>query len=165
MRFRRTAIVGVCAALVVATMAGVWWARPDILATEHTYFDLNNGRIKKKWTSFGRAYRECVEETAYSRILKKYGFPEEPPEWRLAHSDDVGVLRRLTGTLHSDWHAGKLRVNAWSFAMELEADERDPATARALTERFRLLVKSGDRDRVNEFVNTLKRKSVSVANP
>lgn len=62
------------------------------LTNRHQLFDINNGRVRVKWESLGVTYRDRVEETTYSILLKDMGFEELPLDWRLANSAKIGFF-------------------------------------------------------------------------
>ena len=44
---------------------------PQIIGSWNSYFDTNNGRLKIEQASLGVVYRRTIEETHYSKLLKR----------------------------------------------------------------------------------------------
>lgn len=113
MKTRTKIIVGVFLTVIVAVIVVVF-ACPQVAATRNSYFDTTNGRLKVQCVSFGRIYQESVEETEYSKLLKKFGFEELPADWKPANSAELGI-RRLLETQHVHHQYGKLPTDATTF--------------------------------------------------
>jgi hypothetical protein len=149
MKTRTKIIVGVFLILIV-TAAVVVFA----CDTSHSYFDLNNGRVKTEYASFGRTYREAVEETEYSKLLKKFGFEELPADWKPANS----VVRRFLETRHVHHRYAKLPTDATTFALGLQLQEKASEQGkREQLAEFRTLVREGTPKQVHEYLTELER--------
>jgi hypothetical protein len=142
-------------ALIVAlSVLAMVMVCPQVAATRYGYFDENNGRSRVDWVSFGRVYRRSIEETDYSRLLKKLGFEEMPPDWKLSSQEEQG-LRGLLFRKYVDYYEGNIEADSKTFALTMELQKPDQAKARELVERFRALVREGDRSKIRDFVTTL----------
>jgi hypothetical protein len=153
MKTRSKVTVNVLAIVVLIALVVVFFF-PQFAATRYSYFDVNNGRIKLDWVSFGRVYRESVEDTEYSKLLKNLGFEEMRPEWKLATQRTFGVLR-FFGTQYVDYYEGGIVADCKVFAVTVELNKIDPSKSRDLTAHFRSLVQKGDPSEVREFVSHL----------
>ena len=76
---KKVIIIGV--SCLVAVLAILLFTAPIFWGTCKVYFDLNNGLVKKQWDSFGLVYWESIEETDYSKLLKKFELSEDPPNY------------------------------------------------------------------------------------
>lgn len=148
-------IIGVAAALIPVSMVIVL-AFPQIAATHLSYFDTNSGRLKQQWVSFGRVYREAVEETEYSKLLKNLGFPEQPTEWKLANAEELGI-RRWFFPQHVSYTPGKLAADAYLFSQLVKVNEPAPAKAREEAARLRQLIQKGNASEVKDYLALLQR--------
>ena len=63
------------------------------METSRTYFDYNNGRIKRQAVVVDLVYHESIEETAYSELLKAHGFAELPANWGWLSAEGTGGYR------------------------------------------------------------------------
>jgi len=123
------------------------------LTNRHQFFDINNGRVRVKWESLGVTYRDRVEETTYSILLKDMGFEELPPDWRLGNSKKIGFFWDLHQTYRD---AGNFSADAKIFVMWLELQEKmSPQDKREHVNKFRTLVREGTSKQVTEYVNVL----------
>jgi hypothetical protein len=106
-----------------------------------------------KWESFGVTYRDRVEETPYSLLLKDLGFEELPPDWRLANSAKIGFF----WTLHQTYRdAGNLSRDSKWFVEWLELQEKmSPQDKREHVNKFRTLVREGTSKQVTKYVEGL----------
>jgi hypothetical protein len=123
------------------------------LTNRHQFFDINNGRVRVKWESLGVTYRDRVEETPYSTLLKDLGFEELPPDWRLANSAKIGFL----WTLHQSYRdVGGLPSDSKWFVEWLELQEKmSPQDKREHVNKFRTLVREGTSKQVTKYVEAL----------
>ncbi|MDD4406298.1 MAG: hypothetical protein PHO36_16235 [Parabacteroides sp.] len=123
------------------------------LTNRHQFFDINNGRVRVKWESLGVTYRDRVEETPYSILLKDMGFEELPPDWRLANSAKIGFF----WTLHQTYRdIGGLPSSSEMFVMWLELQKKiSPQDKREHVNKFRTLVREGTSKQVKEYINSL----------
>lgn len=122
------------------------------LTNRHQFFDINNGRVRVKWESLGVTYRDRVEETAYSILLKDLGFEELQPEWKQSGSKHIGLL----STGYSCFQYGKVAADAKMFVMWLELQEKiSPQDKREHVNKFRTLVREGTPKEVREYVESL----------
>jgi hypothetical protein len=155
MKTRMKIIVGVVLSLIVAGIL-VLFAYPQVAATLHSYFDVNNGRMKVECISFGRVYRESIEKTEYSKLLKRFGFEELPTDWKPANSAELGI-KRLLDTQHVHHEYAKVPSDAKTFAAWLQLQEKmSEQERREKLNKFRTLVREGTPDQVHEYVNDLQ---------
>ncbi|MCX7625399.1 MAG: hypothetical protein N2Z21_04230 [Candidatus Sumerlaeaceae bacterium] len=153
-------IAGAFLALIAAPFVIVF-ACPRVAATRNSYFDTNNGRLKIEYVSFGRVYRQFIEETEYSKLLKKFGFEELPPEWKPANSAELGI-RRLLETQHVHHQYAKLPTDAMTFALWLQLLEgASDQEKREQLEKFRTLLRDGTPDQIHQYVMGLQQNAVS----
>jgi len=153
MKKRTKIIAGVFSALVFTVLA-VALVFPQVAATRYGYFDVNNGRSKLEWVSFGRTYRRSIENTEYSNLLKNLGFEETPPQWELATEEELG-LRRLFHAQFVDYYEGSIEADSKVFALTIAFERPERSKARELTEHFRALIRKGNSSEVREYVNRL----------
>jgi hypothetical protein len=155
MKTRTKIIVGIFLALIVAAIVVVF-ACPQVAATSHNYFDINNGRVKVECVSFGRVYHESVEETGYSKLLKQFSFEELPADWKPANSAELGI-RRLLETQHVHHQYAKLPTDATVFAAWLQLQEKaSEQEKREQLNKFRTLVREGTPEQIHEYVTGLQ---------
>lgn len=159
MKTRSKAIIGVAVAVILACVMVVF-VFPQVAATRLSYFDTNNGRLKQQWVSFGRVYREAVEETEYSRLLKNLGFAEQPTEWRLANAEELGI-RRWFFPQHVSYTHGKLAADAYLFSQLVKFNETAPAKARDEAARLRDLIQKGNASEVKDYLALLQRNDAA----
>jgi hypothetical protein len=154
---RSKGILSIAVAIISASLVTAF-AFPQIAATRLSSFDTNNGRLKQQWVSFGRVYREDVEETEYSKLLKNLGIAEQPPEWRLANAEELGI-RRWFFPQHVSYAHGKIAAHAYAFVQLVKLNEPAPAKAREEVERLRELIQKGNASEVKDYVVLLERNS------
>lgn len=152
-------IMGVAAAVVLTALV-IAFAFPQIAATRLSYFDTSNGRLKRQWVSFGRVYREAVEETEYSKLLKNLGFAEQPTQWRLANAEELGI-RRWFFPQHISYIHGKLAADAYLFSQLVNVNERAPTKAREEAAHLRELIQKGNASEVKDYLALLQRNDPS----
>ena len=111
-------------------------------------------RKKVEWVSFGRVYRQSIEDTEYSKLLKNLGFKETPPDWKLGTQEEMG-LRRLFCAQYVDFFMGKIEADSKVFALTIELKKPDEAKAREMAEHYRSLVQKGDSSEVRQYVSVL----------
>lgn len=105
-----------------------------------------------KWESLGVTYRDRVEETTYSLLLKDMGFKELSPDWKQAGSRHIGLL----STGYSCFQYGRVAANSKMFVMWLELQsEMSLQEKREYVNQFRTLVREGTSKQVTEYVNGL----------
>ncbi len=156
MKTRTKIIAGVFFALIVTAIV-VLFACPQVAATRNSYFDINNGWVKVECVSFGRVYRESVEETEYSKLLREFHFEELPADWKPAYATELGI-RRLFHAQNISYHYGKVRAWAKEFTLWLELQEKMPSQEkRKRVNKFRALVREGTPEQVHEYVTGLQR--------
>jgi hypothetical protein len=154
MKTRTKIIVGVFLALLIGAI--VLFAFPQVAATRHSYFDVNSGRVKTECISLGRVYSESVEETEYSKLLRQFGFEEQPADWKPANSTELGI-RRLLDTQHVHHEYAKLPSDAKTFAAWLQLKEMmSDQEKREKVNEFRALVREGTPAQVHEYVTGLQ---------
>src|SRR5712671_3111603 len=100
-------------AFVMAVLVVVFIC-PQLAATRKSYFDRNNGRIRVQWVGFGRVYKELVEETDFSKLLKNLDLAELPADWKPANSEELG-MRRLFLPQHVSYTDGKVAADVYLF--------------------------------------------------
>ena len=145
---KRTKIITISVFVLVA----VFFFLPLTVTTRHQFFDINNGWARVKWESLGVTYRDRVEETAYSILLKDLGFEELQPEWKQSGSKHIGLL----STGYSCFQYGKVAADAKMFVMWLELQEKiSPQDKREHVNKFRTLVREGTPEEVREYVESL----------
>lgn len=155
MKTRTKIIAGVFLALII-TLIVVLFACPQVAATSHSYFDVNNGRVKTERVSLGRVYSESVEDTEYSKLLTQFGFKEQPADWKPANSAELGI-RRLLDTQHVHHEYAKLPSDAKTFAAWLQLQEKmSEQEKREKVNKFRALVREGTPEQVHEYVTSLQ---------
>jgi len=150
-------IAGVVIGLALVVLAVVI-AFPQVAATRFGYFDVNNGRKKVELVIFGCHFRRSIEDTEYSKLLKKLGFKEASPDWKLATQEEMGI-RRLFYTQYVDYYMGKIEADSRLFALTIELNKFDEAKAREISEHFRTLVQKGDSVDVRNYVILLSQKN------
>src|SRR5438445_3801088 len=106
MKKRLLIIAVVCTAAAIAILL-VALACPQAAATRKSYLDINTGRLRVQWVGVTRVYRESIEETDFSTLLKNHGLAEGPTEWRLANVEELGI-RRLFFPQHVTYAYGKI---------------------------------------------------------
>ena len=146
-------IAGIAFVVVIAVLL-VAFVCPQIAATRYGYLDVNNGRKKLEWASFGRVYQQSVEDTEYSRLLRNLGFDEMPADWKLATQEELG-LRRLFCTQFVDYNYGRIEANSKIFALSIGLKKLDTTRERDLAAHFRTLIQKGNVSEVKEYVNLL----------
>jgi len=151
---KKLIIIGVSFLVVVSAI--LLFAAPYFWGTCKVYFDLNNGLLKKQWDSFGLVYWESIEETDYSKLLKKFGLGEESSDWKLADSEELGV-RRSFFPQNVSYSYGKIAARAREFSVWInsciEYEELPIQEAREKTQAFHELVKkSSDSSEVQDNI-------------
>ncbi|MBI5386480.1 MAG: hypothetical protein HZA90_17550 [Verrucomicrobia bacterium] len=158
MKKRTKIIASVLLAIIVAAIV-IAFGCPQVAATRNSYFDTSNGQLKVQCVSFGRIYRESVEETEYSKLLKKFGFEELPADWKPANSAELGI-RRLFETQHVHHQFAKLPTDATTFAAWLQLQERaSEQEKREQLNKFRTLVREGTPEQIHEYVKGLQQNA------
>ncbi len=152
MKARSKIVAGLFLMVVIAI--AIMFIFPQIAATQFGYFDINNGQQKLECVSFGRVYSRVVNDTEYSKLLKKLGFKESPAEWKLASRRSIG-LRSLFPPGFVDYQEGTIEAQSRMFALTIEMKNLDEAKARELVDHFRTLVQKGDSSEVREYVSLL----------
>lgn len=156
MKVRPKIVGGVFLGVVLAALM-VAFVCPQVAATRYGYFDINNGRKKLEWVSFGRTYRESVEDTEYSKLLKNLGFEESPAEWKVATQEELG-LRRFFYTQYVDYHYGRIAAESKIFALSIGLKQPAPALAHDLAAHFRALTQKGDSSEVTRYIVLLEQE-------
>jgi hypothetical protein len=141
---------------VILTAVMLAFACPQLASTHYGYLDINNGRSKSEWVSFGRIYRTSVENTDYSKLLKELGIEEKSPDWKLS-SQEFG-LRRFFGPQFVDYYEGKIEANAKMFALAVKLKELKPEKARELTAHFQELVQKGDYSAIQDYMKVVEKE-------
>jgi len=155
MKTRSKIIAGVSLCVVIGAILVVF-ACPQVAATRYSYFDPNNGRLNEQWVSFGRVYRESVEETDYSKLLKSLGFDELPAEWKRADAEELGI-RRFFYAQQVSYRYGKIASDARMFSIWLGMLEKATSQEkREYAARFRALLQKGTPDEIDQYVKALK---------
>ncbi len=127
----------------------------QIAATRHGYIDLNSGRLKSQYVSFGRVYQQSVEETEYSRLLKTYGFEELPANWQPTYSRELG-LRYMLKTQRVHQKYVKLPTDTDGFAWWLKLKEgMSEQEKRKRLEEFHAFIRVGTPKQIHEYVQDL----------
>ncbi len=148
-------IVAIAAGVVCLALIVIVVAFPPVATCELTYFDVSNGRIKREWKNFRWAYKTTIEETDYSRLLKKYGVEELPAEWKKAAEKQLGICRLSTRYLC--YRYGGVASDANLFARALELTDVSETEAREWISEFRALLQTGTPTQVRQYVNELVR--------
>ena len=133
-------------------------AFPQVAATRYGYFDVNNGRKKVEWVSFGHIYWQSIEDTEYSKLLKNLGLKETSPDWKLATQEEIG-LRRFFYAQYVDYFMGKIEADSKVFAMTIELKKPGEAKAREMAEHYRSLVQKGDSSEVHQYVSLISQEN------
>ena len=154
----RTKIIAGVFLTVIAALIVIVFAYPQVVATRNSYFDTSNGRLKVQWVSFGRVYRESVEETEYSKLLKNLGFEEQPPEWKPANAEELGI-RRWFFAQHISYAHGKIAADAYLFSQLVKLNETGPAKAREQAAHLRELIQKGDASEVKQYLALLQQNA------
>lgn len=156
---KRTKIFAGVLVAVIGAVVVITFACPQVAATRNSYFDVNNGRLKVQCVSFGRVCQESVEETEYSKLLKKFGFEELPADWKPANSAELGI-RRLFETQHVHHQFAKLPTDATTFAAWLQLHERaSEREKREQLNKFRTLVREGTPEQIHDYVKGLQQNA------
>ena len=147
----------ICSVVMLSLLIGlaILFLCPQIIATRYGYFDASNGKSKVECVSLGRIYQQSVQETEYSKLLIKFGFPETSPDWKLATQEEMGI-NRLYKAQNVDYYMGKIEADCKVFALTIESEIPDQVKARDLTEHLRSLIQKGDSSEVRAFVNLLQ---------
>ena len=162
---KKLIIIGV--SFLVVASAILLFAAPLFWGTCKVYFDLNNGLLKKQWDSFGLIYWESIEETDYSKLLKKFGLGEESSNWKLADSEELGV-RRSFFPQNVSYSYGRIAAKAREFSVWIDFcikhEELPIQDAREKTQAFYELVKKSsdspeERDHIIHHFDDLKNRS------
>lgn len=151
---KKVIIIGV--SFFVVVLAILLFAAPLFWGTSKVYFDLNNGLVKEQWDSFGLVYWESIEETDYSKLLKKFELSEETPNWKLAYGKELGG-RRFFFPQNVSYSYGKIAAKAKMFsiwiAMCTEYENLPIQEAREKVLYFSELVKkSGDSSEAKDYI-------------
>jgi transposase len=110
--------------------------------------------------SFGRVYQESLEESEFSKLLKNVGFQEQPPVWKLANVEELGI-RRWFFPQHVSYTHGKIAADAYLFSQWVKFNELDPAKAREEAARLLELIQKGDPWEVKQYVAHLQQSAAS----
>lgn len=151
---KKAIIIGV--SFFVVVLAILLFTAPFFWGTCKVYFDLNNGLAKKQWDSLGFVYWESIEETNYSKLLKKFELNEETSNWKLADSEELGG-RRFFFPQNVSYSYGKIAAMAKMFsiwiAMCTEYEKLPTQEAREKVLYFSELVKkSGDSSEAKDYI-------------
>ncbi|MBO6004832.1 MAG: hypothetical protein J6W90_04400 [Verrucomicrobia bacterium] len=151
---KKAIIIGV--SFFVVVLAILLFTAPFFWGTCKVYFDLNNGLAKKQWDSLGFVYWESIEETDYSKLLKKFELNEETSNWKLADSEELGG-RRFFFPQNVSYSYGKIAAMAKMFsiwiAMCTEYEKLPTQEAREKVLYFSELVKkSGDSSEAKDYI-------------
>ena len=151
---KKAIIIGV--SFFVVVLAILLFTAPFFWGTCKVYFDLNNGLAKKQWDSLGFVYWESIEETDYSKLLKKLELNEETSNWKLADSEELGG-RRFFFPQNVSYSYGKIAAMAKMFsiwiAMCTEYEKLPTQEAREKVLYFSELVKkSGDSSEAKDYI-------------
>ena len=151
---KKAIIIGV--SFFVVVLAILLFTAPFFWGTCKVYFDLNNGLAKKQWDSLGFVYWESIEETDYSKLLKKFELNEETSNWKLADSEELGG-RRFFFPQNVSYSYGKIAAMAKMFsiwiAMCTEYENLPTQEPREKVLYFSELVKkSGDSSEAKDYI-------------
>jgi hypothetical protein len=158
MKIRWRIIAAVFLAIMSVAIVVVFLC-PPVVATRYSYFDTNNGRLKVQCVSFGRVYRESIEDSKYSKLLKDYGYEELPAEWKRANAEELGV-RRLFYAQKVSYNYGQVAADAKVFATFLELKKLQDNEAREQISRFRALLQKGTPTEVRQYVESLQQMRI-----
>lgn len=150
-------VVAVVVASFWLAMVVVAFAFPQVAAYQVTYFDLSSGRVMREWVSFGRTYKRTMEETEYSRLLRKYAVEAPPPQWKKAFQKELGI-RRLFFPQNVCYPYGRVAAAAREFAVFLEFTEPGENETRELISQFRALLQKGTPKEIRDYVRALQLK-------
>jgi hypothetical protein len=156
---RNKVIAGGAFAIIVAAISVIVGC-PQFAATRNSYFDANNGRLKIQWVCFGRVYRESIEETEYSKLLKELGFEEQPAEWKPANTEELGI-RRWFLPQHVSYTHGGIAADAYVFTRWAKSGEIGQVNVHQETAKFRNLIQKGDLGEVEQYVTKLQVNAAS----
>jgi hypothetical protein len=146
--------------IVIASVVAVL-GFPEVIGTRLIYFDVNNGKVKKQWLNNWRGGRESVEDTAYSRLLRKHGFKEHPARWELAHAEELG-LRRLFFAQQVSYVPGKLLAASREFCLILETKKPENEETIREISTFKDLLEKENYSAVKDYLSSLNKTSNPV---
>ena len=124
---------------------------PQLVATRYDYFDINNGNRKSEWKSFGRVYKERVEETPYSRLLQRIGMPRRNARWTVICQTQVGI-QSILHKEYIDYIYGRIASDADDLATVLNLDGTNMVVAPEKIRAFQNLVEKGEDDAIKQYV-------------
>ena len=103
----------ICSVVMLSLLIGlaILFLCPQIIATRYGYFDASNGKSKVECVSLGRIYQQSVQETEYSKLLIKFGFPETSPDWKLATQEEM--FTRGHGLVRIGVDPAAVRLLSW----------------------------------------------------
>ena len=134
----------------------VWVVFPGIAATRKAYFDINNGRLKSDYVSFGRIYKIDIIETEYSKLLKKFGYDEMPADWKPAASVELGFRKCLNlQRRHGPYLKVRSAADTFAFWLDIQ-DKMTEKEKREHLEKFRILLREGTPEQICEYAKGLK---------
>lgn len=159
MKTRTKILTGASLAVIVTAIVTVF-ACPQVAATRNSYFDTNNGRLKVECVSLGRIYEDSVEETEYSKLLKNLGFEEQPPEWKLANAEELGI-RRWFFPQHVSYTHGKIAADAYLFSQLVKLNETGSGKAHEQAAHLRVLIQKGNAAEVKQYLALLQQNATN----
>ena len=120
------------------------------METSRTYFDYNNGRIKRQAVVVDLVYHESIEETFYSELLKAHGFAELPANWGWFSA------KRIWGGYYDGLHqAGRIFTSLKSIYICYELLDFSPDQTRRHLESLVPLVRNQDSEGIRSIANEL----------